>query len=215
MQSEAVIPIFPLGLVLLPEMSLPLHIFEERYKSMTNTCIEQQKAFGIVYFSGKQFQTKGCTARIEKILKRYPDGRMDIITRGVNRFLIKELYDEKPYLQAEVEFFDDTPEKEPDRETLQKLTDRGFNLLRQINTTTEEFNEERFVSQRDYKTVSFMMAACEGFSFEEKQRFLEMTSTSKRLSAALEALEKLLERIQITRKIERIIGGNGNLPKTL
>ena len=215
MQLEAVIPIFPLGLVLLPEMSLPLHIFEERYKLMTNMCIEQQKAFGIVYFSGKQFQTKGCTARIEKILKRYPDGRMDIITRGVNRFSIKELYDEKPYLQAEVEFYDDTPEKDPDEETIQRLTEQSFQLLRQVNTTTEEYNEERLIAQRNYKTVSFMMAACEGFSFEEKQRFLEMTSTSKRLSAALEALEKLLERIQITRKIERIIGGNGNLPKSL
>lgn len=215
MQSEAVIPIFPLGLVMLPELSLPLHIFEERYKSMTNACIDQQKEFGIVYFSGKQFQTKGCTARIEKVLKRYPDGRMDIITRGANRFSIKELYDEKPYLQAGVEFYDDTPEKDPDRETLQKLTDRGFHLLRQINTTTEEYNEERLKAQLDYKTVSFIMAACEGFSFEEKQRFLEMTSTSRRLNAALEALEKTLERIEITRKIERIIGGNGNLPKSI
>ena len=59
------------------------------------------------------------------------------------------------------------------------------------------------------------MAACEGFSFEEKQRFLEMTSTSRRLNAALEALEKTLERIEITRKIERIIVGNGNLPKSI
>jgi ATP-dependent Lon protease len=52
MHPEAIIPIFPLGLVMLPEMSLPLHIFEERYKSMTKACIDQQKEFGIVYFSG-------------------------------------------------------------------------------------------------------------------------------------------------------------------
>jgi Lon protease-like protein len=215
MQSEAVIPIFPLGLVMLPEMSLPLHIFEERYKLMTNACIDQQKEFGIVYFSGEQLQTIGCTARIEKILKRYPDGRMDIMTRGANRFSIKELYDEKLYLQAEIQFFDDMPENGPDGETLQQLAEKGFQLLRQINTTTGQNHENRFTDPPDYKTVSFKIAACEGFSFEEKQRFLEMTSTAKRLSAALEALEKLLERIEITRKIARIIGGNGNLPKSL
>ena len=215
MDSEAVIPIFPLGLVMLPEMLLPLHIFEERYKLMTKTCIDQQKEFGIVYFNGEALQTIGCTARIEKILKRYPDGRLDIMTRGVNRFSIKELYDEKPYLQAQIQFFDDAPEETPGEETLQKLAYKGFQLLGQINTTTEQYKEDRFKIQPDYKTVSFIMAACEGFSFEEKQRFLEMTSTAKRLSAALKALEKLLERIQITRKIARIIGGNGNLPKSL
>jgi ATP-dependent Lon protease len=215
MHSETVIPIFPLGLVMLPEMSLPLHIFEERYKSMTNACIEQQKEFGIVYFSGKQLQTIGCTARIEKILKRYADGRLDIMTRGANRFWVRELHDEKPYLQAEIEFFNDTPEEGTEVETLHKLADRGYQLLRQINTTTEQYNEDRFTNQPDYKTVSFIIAACEGFSFEEKQRFLEMTSTAKRLSSALEALEKLVERIRITRKIASIIGGNGNLPKPL
>jgi Lon protease-like protein len=148
MHSETVIPIFPLGLVMLPEMSLPLHIFEE-------------------------------------------------------------------YLQAEIEFFNDTPEEGTEVETLHKLADRGYQLLRQINTTTEQYNEDRFTNQPDYKTVSFIIAACEGFSFEEKQRFLEMTSTAKRLSSALEALEKLVERIRITRKIASIIGGNGNLPKPL
>ena len=215
MNSEAVIPIFPLGLVMLPEMSLPLHIFEERYKLMTKTCIDQHKEFGIVYFNGEALQTIGCTARIEKILKQYPDGRLDIMTSGLNRFSIKELYDEKPYLQAQIQFFDDAPEEGPDGETLQKLADKGFQLLRKINTATEQYKEDRFTNQYDYKTVSFIMAACEGFSLEEKQRFLEMTSTAKRLSAALKALEKLLERIQITRKIARIIGGNGNLPKSL
>ena len=215
MHSEVVIPIFPLGLVMLPEMSLPLHIFEERYKSMTKACIDQHKEFGIVYFSGKQLQTIGCTARIEKILKRYANGRLDIMTRGANRFSIRELFDEKPYLQAEIDFFDDRPKEGTDAETLQKLADRGFQLLRQINATTEQYNEDRFTNQPDYKTASFIIAACEGFSFEEKQQFLEMTSTSKRLSSGLQALEKLLERIHITHKITRIIGGNGNLPKSL
>jgi len=215
MHVETVLPIFPLGLVLLPEMYLPLHIFEERYKLMTRVCIEQRKEFGIVYFSGKQFQTIGCTARIVEILKRYDDGRLDIMTRGAKRFAIKELLDEKPYLQANVDYFDDQPMEQPKRETLQKLADRGFQLLRKINPMTQQYKEDQFSNQPDGKLVSFLIAACDGFRLQEKQRFLEMTSTAKRLSKAVEALETLFERLTITRKIERIIGGNGHLPKSL
>jgi Lon protease-like protein len=215
MHPETTIPIFPLGLVLLPEMSLPLHIFEERYKLMTKVCMEQNLEFGIVYFSGKQFEAKGCTARIVETLKRYDDGRLDIMTQGENRFAIKELFDEKPYLQAKVEFFDDQLEEDANAENFQKLAQRGIQLLRQINPTTDQFENSQFTGRLDLKSVSLSVAACDGFSFEEKQRFLEMTSTSQRLRKTVNALEKLLERLRITREIERIIGGNGNLPKPL
>jgi len=215
MHSETIIPIFPLGLVLLPDMFLPLHIFEERYKSMMKACMQQRMEFGIVYFIGKQFQTKGCTARIVKILKRYDDGRLDIMTQGENRFAIKELFDEKPYLQAKVEFFDDQPEEDTSAENLQKLARQGIQLLRQINTMTDQYENNQFTGRLDIKSVSFSIAASDGFSFEEKQQFLGMTSTLQRLRKAVKALEKIVERQSITREIERIIGGNGKLPKSL
>jgi Lon protease-like protein len=215
MNSENIIPIFPLGLVLLPGMSLPLHIFEERYKLMTKVCLAQNMEFGIVYFIGKEFQTKGCTARVVEILKKYDDGRLDIMTNGKNRFAIKELFDEKPYLQAKVEFFDDQPEEDAGVENFQKLAQRGIRLLRQINSTTDQNENNQFNDWLDIKSASFSIAACDGFSFEEKQRFLEMTSTSQRLRKTVEALEKMVERLSITQEIERIIGGNGKLPKSL
>jgi len=211
MHSEIIIPIFPLGLVLLPEMALPLPIFAERYKAMAKVCLEQSMEFGIVNFTGKQFQTKGCTARIVNVLKRYDDGRLDIMTHGENRFAIKELIDEKPYLQAKVEFFDDKPEDNKSEDDLQKLAQHGIELLRQIDTRTDN----QFPDPLDIKSVSFSIAACDGFGFEEKQRFLEMTSPSRRLRKAVKALEKIAERLSITREIERIIGGNGKLPESL
>jgi len=215
MYSETIIPIFPLGLVLLPEMFLPLHIFEERYKSMVKVCMEQRMEFGIVYFIGKQFETKGCTARIVKILKRYDDGRLDIMTQGENRFVAKELFDEKPYLQAKVKFFDDQPEEDTSAENFQKLAQRGIQLLRQINTATDQYENNQFTGRLDIKSVSFSIAASDGFSFEEKQQFLGMTSALRRLRKAVKALEKIAERQRITREIERIIGGNGKLPESL
>ena len=215
MPSETIIPIFPLGLVLLPQMSLPLHIFEDRYKQMMNTCLADDRVFGIVYFSGNRFETKGCTARIINILKRYDDGRMDIITKGENRFNINELFEKRPYLEGRVEFFDDQPPENSELETSQKLARTCIQLLQQINAMTGQYTDGDFNERLDAKTVSFLAAACDGFSHQEKQRFLEMTLTVKRLQKAAQALERLAHRLSITQEIERIIGGNGNLPESL
>ena len=106
MQLSTTIPLFPLGLVLLPQNPLPLHIFEERYKLMIGECLAENRDFGIVFFDAADIRTVGCTARILKVLKRYHDGRLDILTRGQNRFRIKELREEKAYLEARVTFFD-------------------------------------------------------------------------------------------------------------
>ncbi len=98
MHREARIPLFPLEVVLLPHISLPLHIFEERYKLMIGDCLAQDRGFGVVYFDGSELKKVGCTAKIMRVLKRYDDGRMDIITRGEKRFVLKKIFDEKPYL---------------------------------------------------------------------------------------------------------------------
>jgi Lon protease-like protein len=215
MPSETIIPIFPLGLVLLPQMFLPLHIFEDRYKQMINACMANDSVLGIVYFSGKQFETSGCTARIVDILKRYDDGRMDIITKGENRFRMEALSEKKPYLEARVEFFDDRQPEDSDLESSQKLARTCIQLLKQINAMTGQYADGDFNDRLDPKTVSFLAAACDGFSYQEKQRFLEMNVTVKRLQKAAQALEQLIHRLTITREIERIIGGNGNLPESL
>ena len=81
------IPLFPLGLVMLPDMLLPLHIFEDRYKQMILECTGEDKPFGIVLFDGQSIRSVGCMARITKVIKRYDDGRMDIMTRGSQRFV--------------------------------------------------------------------------------------------------------------------------------
>ncbi len=215
MISQTIIPIFPLGLVLLPQMSLPLHIFEDRYKQMIKACLADDRVFGVVYFSGKQFETKGCTARIIDILKRYDDGRMDIITKGENRFSIEALIENKPYLEARVEFFDDQPPENSELEISQKLAHVCKERLKQINAMTGQYTDGDFRDRLDAKSVSFLAAACDGFSYQEKQRFLEMAVTVKRLQKTAQALEQLVHRLTITRKIERIIGGNGNLPESL
>lgn len=209
--SQNTIPLFPLGLVLMPQMPLPLHIFEERYKLMIGECLSENKEFGIVYFNGSDIQTVGCTASIESVLKRYDDGRLDILTRGMTRFVIKEMYDQKLYLEAEVTFFAD--EFEQDKESCKALADKGMGLLEQFSGISDMQDEYHFLEDLDFQSISFFIAGCEGFSYEEKQQFLEMSSTHERLKKSVGSLEKIIARTKITAEIHRIIGGNGNMKR--
>ncbi len=105
--QPALLPLFPLRVVVFPRISLPLHIFEERYKEMIGEAIQSASEFGIVLAKEDGIVNAGCTVVVEKVLKNYADGRMDILTRGVRRFEILGLNEDKSYLRGEVEFFDD------------------------------------------------------------------------------------------------------------
>jgi len=194
----------------MPQIPLPLHIFEERYKLMIGKCLAEDKEFGIVYFNATDIQTAGCTARILKVIKHYDDGRLDILTHGQRRFLIKEIYDNKAYLEARITYFDD---EEQSDSSCQDLADKGIALLKQFTSFLESQAEYDFTEEMDYKSISFLIAGCEGFSHEEKQRFLEMTSTGERLKKSVASLEKIIERMKITAEIHKIIGGNGNIKR--
>ena len=213
MTTKARIPLFPLGLVLLPHLPLPLHIFEERYKLMISECLDENKAFGVVYFNGSEVQRIGCTAVILNVLKRYGDGRLDILTRGESRFMIMEMFDEKAYLEAMVRFLDDELEEEND--VCKELAKQGVNLLKQFATIAMEQQEYVFAEQMDMKSISFLISGCEGFSYEEKQQFLEMVSTRERLKKSVAALKRTIQRFKITEEIHQIIGGNGNIRRLL
>ena len=208
MVGEATIPLFPLEVVLMPSMPLPLHIFEERYKLMIGECFEQKREFGVVYQKGSDMKKNGCTANIVQVLKRFDDGRLDIMTQGVNRFVIESINEDKPYLQAEVIYYDDESEARADT-----LIADGIKLLEQLDVMTGKKRDYRSLSRMDHKTISFVIAFDEVFSMEEKQTFLEMRSTSERITKGVASLRKVVEVLQITEEAKRIAGGNGNFKR--
>jgi len=107
------ISLFPLDVVLFPGAPLPLHIFEERYKEMIGLCLQQQSSFGVVRAQSEGLAIIGCTARIVRVVRRYDDGRMDILCQGEHRFEIETLDNSQAYLQAQVDFFDDEDDSPP------------------------------------------------------------------------------------------------------
>ena len=101
------IPLFPLEVVLFPGAALPLHIFEDRYREMIGECLARKSAFGVVQAQREGLAVIGCTAEIVSVLNRYPDGRLDILCQGLERFEIENLDNSRSFLQAEVDFFGD------------------------------------------------------------------------------------------------------------
>jgi ATP-dependent Lon protease len=107
------IPLFPLNVVLLPGMTLPLHIFEQRYKRMMKTVIDDEVPFGVVLTRESGIATVGCTALVRRLARTYPDGRMDIITLGESAYRIRAVHKDKEYLEATVDMMADDFEPGP------------------------------------------------------------------------------------------------------
>jgi Lon protease-like protein len=102
------IPLFPLELVLFPGMPLPLHIFEPRYREMIAECVAGNAPFGVVRAERDGLAIVGCTAQVMRVLRRYPDGRSDILTQGIDRFEIEQLDNSRTFLQAQVDMLPDS-----------------------------------------------------------------------------------------------------------
>ena len=73
-----------------PGELVPLHIFEERYKTMMNECLRDENEFGIVWLSDDGLREIGCACAIERVLERMEDGRMNLLTRGTRAFRVLE-----------------------------------------------------------------------------------------------------------------------------
>src|SRR5271166_3828749 len=103
-------PLFLLGIVALPGESVPLHVFEDRYRMMIEECTRTEREFGIVWSSDGDLKPVGCACQIEETLERMDDGRLNILARGTRPFRLLERQDDLPYPAAVVEFLGDEDE---------------------------------------------------------------------------------------------------------
>src|SRR3712207_4806996 len=167
------LPLFPLGLVALPSELVPLHIFEERYKTMIGECVEEGSEFGIVWLADDGLKPTGCACVVAQVLERMPDGRMNVVCRGTRPFRLVERIEDRPYPAGEVEWLEEKPE-EPDPPTLEAAREAYNELVEQ--TTDEPADPERLVEMTVYD-----MASTVDFGFEAKQGLLDLRSENARL----------------------------------
>src|SRR5437588_10748356 len=103
-------PLFPLGLVALPSELIPLHIFEQRYKTMMEECLRDDGEFGIVWLADDGLREIGCACEIAEVIERMEDGRMNLVARGTRPFRVLERQGHLAYPAGVVEFLCDREE---------------------------------------------------------------------------------------------------------
>ena len=183
---NSLLPIFPLELVLLPGVPLPLHIFEPRYKEMIAECLEQKKPFGVVRASSAGVADIGCTAEIMSVTKKYDDGRMDILTRGVERFEVIHVNEDRSFLQAEISVVQD--EDEAGKPAAQMVT-QAVRLHAEIAKLA---GAELSGPDQHAGNLSFLLAGSLPLDLDFKQSLLSTLSEAKRLEAVVGYLEAIL-----------------------
>ncbi len=193
---SSLLPIFPLELVLLPGVPLPLHIFEPRYKEMIAECLEKNKLFGVVRASSEGVADIGCTAEIVSVTKKYDDGRMDILARGVAPFEVIEVNQDRSFLQAEITVLEDADEDEDKDKNKDGAAGPATELLAQAERLHAEIvklaGAEPTGPNEHNCDLSFLLAGSLPLDLDFKQSLLSCRSEAKRLQAVVRYLEAIL-----------------------
>jgi Lon protease-like protein len=201
---SALLPLFPLNVVLLPGTPLPLHIFEPRYKELISECLQGQKPFGVLRAKDEGIAEIGCTAEIVSVIKKYPDGRMDIVTEGRERFEVMQINQERSFLQAEILYLQD----EAVRPSSEEIAD-ALKLHGEIMTLAGAEPEKQ--SEIDSSRLSFHLAGSLPLDLDFKQSLLGMKSEAERVQAIISYFGSILPNLKRSVQVRRSAGGNGHV----
>jgi Lon protease-like protein len=200
---DALLPLFPLDVVLFPGTPLPLHIFEPRYKEMIGECLAQHRTFGVVRAVEQGLAEVGCTAEIITVVKEYPDGRLDLVTEGRKRFELVRINQERSFLQAEVLMIDDEPGTPPRQDTA-----RAVQLHSELMAIA---GAKQDLSAADPSLLSFYLAGSLPLDLDFKQKLLSLRSEPERLSLLISYLETIIPNLRRASSARAKAGGNGHV----
>jgi Lon protease-like protein len=201
------IPLFPLNVVLMPGTSLPLHIFEERYKQMVNECLDSETEFGMVLADEDGTRGVGCTARIVELVQRFEDGRMVILVEGSRRFKLNNIMTGKPYYVGEVDYLEDGPDDD-----VSSLAEECVALLERVVEAATEGSVDIEI-EPPYRNLSFAIAGRIEFDLETRQQILELPTEKGRLEKVKELLTEAADRLERDRQVRKLAETNGHLRK--
>jgi Lon protease-like protein len=198
----ALLPLFPLDLVLLPGTDLPLHIFEPRYQEMVGECLTGKTEFGVIRALEQDIAEIGCTAEIAEVTKRYGDGRLDLIAHGRERFELLEVDEKRSFLRGEILLLPDEPGAAA---ADQKARAIQFHL--EILSLAGAAQD---LSGADQDTLSFHLAGSLPLDLDFKQKLLATLSERERIEELATYLERLLPGLRRAARVREKAGGNGH-----
>lgn len=201
---NTLLPLFPLDLVLLPGVPLTLHIFEPRYKEMIKECLDHKSVFGMIRSQEESLANIGCTAEIMNVLKKYPDGRMNILAEGKKRFEVLQVNQDRAFLQADVFYL--AEEDEPAAPT---DVEKAIHLHQEIMELAGAQPEA--IEASETAQLAYRLAGSLPFDPDFQQALLEMNSEADRTRALVSFFERILPALQRNAGAKRKAGGNGHV----
>lgn len=218
--ETADLPLFPLNTVLFPGMTLPLHIFEPRYLWMINECLQGNRQFGVVLATPHpeiegmaSAHNVGTSALITQV-ERLEDGRMEIVTAGLERFRVLDWLRSEPYHVGRIEPFPLEDTQSPQLVGLVRTASSFF--VRYLRLAGEVLGTVIRIESppRDASTLAYMMAIALQVSNEEKQQLLSIPSLPtllwreavilSREEALLTRMREMLEKTPTTNYIHGV-----------
>jgi Lon protease-like protein len=194
-------PLFPLQLVALPYELVPLHVFEERYKTMFEVCLERDS--GIVWFHDGLTKRIGCACEITEVLERMDDGRLNVLTRGTRPFRIVERQGDLPYPAGTIEFLSDKAEK-PDGAAADAAHAAYAELV--VQATDNEPDAADIAAKS-----AFEMAATVDFGLDAKQGLLDLRSENARMRLVTRLFKAATKRLDFVARAQARARSNGKV----
>jgi Lon protease-like protein len=202
---NTLLPLFPLDLVLLPGVPLTLHIFEPRYKEMIKECLDHKSVFGIIRSKEESLANIGCTAEIMNVLKKYSDGRMNILVEGKKRFEVLQVNQERTFLQAEVFYLQDDENEPAAADDVEKATRLHQQIMELAGAQPEK------IEATETAQLAYHLAGSLPFDPDFQQALLEMSSEAERTRALVSFFERILPVLQRSASTKQKAGGNGHV----
>jgi Lon protease-like protein len=196
-------PLFPLAIVALPTENVPLHIFEERFRTMIEECLREEREFGIVWMSDDELKPIGCACTVEQVLERMEDGRMNILARGTRPFRLVERQDDLPYPAGVVEFLQEQDEP-ADPEVVQATRELYAELVEQATDNALSVEELEALD-------AYRMAATVEFGADAKQELLELRSENARLRLLTMLFRAAIKRMELVERAQAHARSNGKV----
>lgn len=199
---EKTLSLFPLNLIVYPGEDLNLHIFEPRYRELINECLEEEKTFGIPAFINNKLPGYGTEMHVTTLHKRYPDGRMDIKSKGLGVFRLVNFENPIPgklYAGGEVE-----------------LVDPGSSFSAHVNALIDRLEQLYGLLQleSDYNSevgnLSYKVAHKVGLSVDQEYELLTLESEAERQLFLIQHLNNVLPVVADMERTKQRIRMNGH-----
>jgi Lon protease-like protein len=197
------IGLFPLPVVLVPGEQTPLHVFEPRYKELIGECLDDDDDFGFVYADEDGMREIGTRASVIEVLERFPDGRLNVVVQGGDRFRLVEVTEGRSFATAEIDEIEDEGEEPTDEER-----DQCVAAYERVVAAAEAELDDL---DRDAESLAFQIAARIDLGTEVKQTLIESLSERDRVLRLAPLLDTAAEAVKREREVRERASSNGRV----